>query len=56
MRTINDIRSKFKNPNAYVDPFANNAANEYAEFLLSNKDGNEETFKKILESNLVFGD
>ena len=55
MKTINDIRAKFGNGPVYGDPFANKAAEEYATFLLDNQE-NEETFKKICENNMIFGD
>lgn len=43
-------------PNVYADQLANEAANEYAKFLLENKEPNEEALKKILAHKMIVGE
>ena len=37
LKTINDHRRKYRRPDMYLDPVANEAANEYAQHLLQNR-------------------
>ena len=56
LRTINEIRGKFKNASIHYDPLTCQAADEYAQFLLENKP-NDDTFKASAEKKLaVLGD
>lgn len=48
MRTINEVRERFGNPGVYQDTFTNQAANKYAEFLLT-EDENPAALKAICE-------
>ncbi len=52
LRTINEIRSKFKNGNIFIDPLASQAADEYAQFLLDHE-AQEETFRAAAEKKLA---
>ena len=57
VRTINEIRAKFGNNNIFADALTNNAANEYAEYLLTSDDQeNPDLFKTILEKHSVVGE
>lgn len=55
LRTINDIRGKFGNSSIFLDPFANDCATKYAEFLLE-QPHNEEMLAKLKEERLVVGE
>lgn len=54
IKTINDVREKFKHPGIYGDILLNRVANEYAQFLLS-EDENEEAMKQICEQHGILG-
>ena len=44
LKTINDVRQAHGSPNIFIDLNANKAANEYAEYLLTNR----ESKKKLM--------
>jgi hypothetical protein len=52
MRTINDVRLAHDAPGIFLDPFANKAANEYANYLMENPE-DEEKAKQICSEFLV---
>lgn len=41
LKTINDVRQAFGQPSIYIDVMANKAANEYANYLLTNSEDEE---------------
>ena len=51
LKSINDLREKDHKKELFVDLLGNKAANEYAEFLLDNRQNSDE-LKKIMEQNL----
>ncbi len=56
MRTINEYRAKFGVPEVHIDQFANEAADDYAKYLLELNETNDETLKKICENRLTIGE
>jgi hypothetical protein len=54
-QTINDVRAKFGNNHIFQDVLTNRAANDYAEFLLTNEE-NPELLKQICEKNNIVGE
>ncbi len=43
-------------PEVHIDQFANEAADDYAKYLLELNETNDETLKKICESHLTVGE
>ena len=41
IKTINDVREAHNSPSIYMDVMANRAANEYAQYLLTNSEDDE---------------
>ena len=41
IKTINELREQAKVPGLYMDILSNRAANEYAEYLLTNEESEE---------------
>jgi len=54
LKTINDVREAHQVPSIYLDPMACKAANEYANFLLTNNES-EAKVKEICAKNNVVG-
>jgi len=52
IRTINEIRAKFKNSGLHVDLLTNKAADEYAKFLLE-QPPNDDTLKASVDKQLA---
>jgi len=56
MRTINEYRAKFGVPEIHTDQFGNEAADDYAKYLLEMNETNDETLKKICEQRGLVGE
>lgn len=56
IRTINDVREKYGHPGIFTDPYTNEAANEYAQFLLTEEDNEAgEALQAICKDNNLVG-
>lgn len=56
VKTINDLREGAGSAHINIDPNANRAANEYAQFLLENEVEQQEKLAEICKNNQVVGD
>ena len=56
IKTINDLREGVGSPPICVDPNANRAATEYAQYLLENEQENQDKLNDICKNNYVVGE
>lgn len=56
VKTINDLREGAGAAYINIDPNANRAAQEYAQFLIENELEQEEKLAEICKNNMVVGD
>ena len=55
IKTINELREQAKVPGLYMDILSNRAANEYAEYLLTNEES-EEKEKEFCSKQMIVGE